>query len=191
MAQRARVIAAIAFVLAGAAALAGEDDHLSLVPWKVIAPDQALDAPLTLLWIPASADEVRRSDLLTSAELTLLSSRCVAMRVVRSDDSARLARLKLGEELPVAVLVEREGRVVGHVDAENGTLTLTKVEALVRSEVNEREGRAEAALDEARRRAESGELEAALAIYTSLWEQRCVCPRQGKAARRAMKKIRR
>ena len=30
-----------------------------------------------------------------------------------------------------------------------------------------------------------------LTIYTSLWEQRCVCPRQGKDATRAMKKIRR
>jgi hypothetical protein len=193
MAERARVIAAIAFVLAGAVALAGEDDHVALVPWKLIAADEALDAPLTLLWVPASADELRHSDLLTSAPLTLFSARCVAMRVVRFSDGARLARLKIGEELPIAVLVDDSGRILGRVDADvgagTGTLSATKVEDLVREELNARESRAEAALDEARRHAESGELEAASAIYASLWEQRCVCPRQGKDAKRAMKKI--
>jgi hypothetical protein len=187
---RARVVVAIAFVLAGAVALAGADDHVSLVPWKVVVSDDGLDAPLTLFWIPASSEELRHSDLLTSTELTLFSSRCVAMRVVRFDDGARLARLKIGEELPVAVLVERGGRVIGRVDAEHGTLSVTKVEDLVRDEINQREGEAEASLDEAERRAESGETDAAMAIYGSLWEERCVCPRQGRDAKRAMKKIR-
>jgi hypothetical protein len=189
MAERARVIAAIAFVLAGAVALAGEDDHVALVPWKLIAAEDALDAPLTLLWVPASADELRHSDLLTSAPLTLFSARCVAMRVVRFSDGARLARLKIGEELPIAVLVDDGGRIIGRIDAENGTLSASQVEDLVREELNARESRAEAALDEARRHAESRDFEAAAAIYASLWEQRCVCPRQGKDAKRAMKKI--
>ncbi|HKR63910.1 MAG TPA: hypothetical protein VJZ00_09270, partial [Thermoanaerobaculia bacterium] len=180
-------MAVIAFVLAGASALAGEDDHLALVPWKVLAGEERVDAPLTLFWIPASSDELRRSELLTSADLTLFSARCVAMRVVRFDDGARLARLKIGEELPVAVLVDRDSRLLGRVESVDGVLPLTKIEELVRDELNAREGLAEAALDEARRRADSGELDAALAIYNSLWEQRCVCPRQGKDARRAMK----
>lgn len=191
MPHRARVMAVIAFVLAGASALAGEDDHLALVPWKVLAGEERVDAPLTLFWIPASSDELRRSELLTSADLTLFSARCVAMRVVRFDDGARLARLKIGEELPVAVLVDRDSRLLGRVESVDGVLPLTKIEELVRDELNAREGLAEAALDEARRRADSGELDAALAIYNSLWEQRCVCPRQGKDARRAMKKLKR
>jgi hypothetical protein len=189
--SRARVVVAIAFVLAGAAALAVADDHVPLVPWKVVVSEDGLDAPLTLFWIPASSEELRHSDLLTSTELTLFSSRCVAMRVVRFDDGARLARLKIGEELPMAVLVERGGRVIGRVDAEHGALSVAKVEDLVREEINQREGRAEASLDEARRRAESGESDAAMAIYGSLWEERCVCPRQGRDAKRAMKKMKR
>ena len=181
MRHAARLFAAIAFVLAGAHALADDGLHVSLVPWKVIEPGAVTDRPLTLFWIPASADELRRSDLLTSEELTLFSSRCVAMRVVRFDDHDRLATLGI-EAMPAAVLVDGEGQVIGRADARN----LSEVIELVRDELDERESVANARLDEARH---AHDVEEALAIYRSVWDQRCVCPRQGRDARRAMKKI--
>jgi len=190
MRYAARLFAAIAFLLAGARTLADDGSHVSLVPWKVIEPGAATGTPLTLFWVPASVDELRRSDLLTSEELTLFSSRCVAMRVVRFDDLDRLTALGI-DAIPAAVLIDGEGGVIGSVDPRNGALVVSEVVALVRNELEERESAANARLDEARRAAEAQGVDEAIAIYRSVWEQRCVCPRQGRDARRAMKKIRR
>jgi hypothetical protein len=183
-------VAAIALVLAAAVTLADENARLSFVPWKVIEPGAAVDAPLTLFWIPASTDELRRSELLTSYELTLYSSRCVAMRIVRFDDIERLVKLDVST-LPAAVLVDDEDRVVARVDAENEMLPVSAVETLVRDALEARESEADARLDEARSHAEAQETEEALALYRLVWERRCMCPRQARDAQRAMRKMKR
>jgi len=185
MAGLARVLAAIAFLAAGADALAGGDDRVSLVPWHVLDPATAVDSPLVLYWIPASGDELRRSPMLTSNELTLFSSRCVAMRVVRFNDSVRLTSLGVGPDVPVAVLADRDGNVIGRVEPEDGVLLVHEVEDLVRKELDRREAAADAMLDRAR------ELDSAAAMeaYEAVWEARCLCPRQARDAKRAMKKL--
>lgn len=188
MCRFACVLAALAFVLAGAELPAGEV-HVSLVPWKVLAPRDTVDAPLVLFWIPASPDELRRSPLLTSDELTLYSSRCVAMRVVRVDDRARMTRLAPENEIPVAVLTDRKGEILGHIAGEDGYLPVSEVESLVRDELERRAGEAEALLDRAREHAEANEIAAATELYERVWEARCMCPRQGRDAKRALKKL--
>jgi hypothetical protein len=185
----ARCIAFIAVMAAGVTVLPGEERHVSLVPWKVIEPGETVDAPLVLFWVPSSGDELRRSPLLTSDELTLYSSRCVAMRVVRVDDGARLAKLQIEAELPVAVLADRAGHVVATVEAERGVLSVGDVEELVREELETRTANAETLLDEARRRADDGDLESAQELYREVWDARCLCPRQGKVAQKALRKL--
>lgn len=187
--RTARVAAALAFLASGVQLLPAGETHVSLVPWKVLAHEDVVDAPLVLFWVPASPDEVRRSPLLTSEELTLYSSRCVAMRVVRVDDRARLARLEVEDEVPVAILTTREGEIVGQVEGNGGRLSVSEVEELVREELDRRAAEADALLDRARERAAAHETEAAVAIYRSVWESRCTCPRQGKDAGRALKKF--
>ncbi len=190
MVRFARVLtAAVAFLAAGANLLAAGDARVTLVPWEVLDPAEPVDAPLVLFWIPATPDELRRSDLLTSYDLTLFSSRCVAMRVVRFNDSARLASLDVGPEVPMVVLTDHEGNVLGRVAADDGELPLAEVEDLVREELDEREARAEALLDRARDRAEDHDERAALSLYQQVWAERCVCPRQARDAKRAMKKL--
>lgn len=190
MARFARVLtAAIAFLAAGANALAAGEAHVALVPWEVLEPAETIDAPLVLFWIPATPDELRRSDLLTSYDLTLFSSRCVAMRVVRFNDSARLTSLDVGPEVPMVVLTDRDGNVLGRVEADHGELPLSEVEDLVREELDEREAVAEALLDRARARAESQDEAAAMTLYQEVWAERCVCPRQARDAKRAMRKL--
>jgi hypothetical protein len=183
--RRVRCIALLAMVAAGAGALAGEEDHVSLVPWKVVGPGESVDAPLILYWVPASRDELRRSPLLTSHELTLYSARCVAMRVVRADDGSRLAALHVEARLPVALLTDRGGRVIGSREA----VSVSEVEGLVRDELETRSARADALLDEARRHAIDGDVEAALTLYREVWDARCLCPRQGKAAQKALRRL--
>ncbi len=184
-----RWAAALALALTGIEASPGESPHLSLVPWKVVEPGDDVRAPLVLFWIPASRDEVRRSELLTSDELTLYSSQCVAMRVVRSDDDAMLVKLEAGEALPVAILTDGEGHVLGRVDSDEGALAVAEVEEMVREELDHRVTAAETMLDEARTKAEAGAIDEAIALYQSVWEQRCVCPRQARDAQRALKKL--
>lgn len=185
----ARVLAAVAFLAAGADALGAGHDRLSLVPWRVLDPATEVEAPLALYWIPASADELRRSPMLTSDELTLFSSRCVAMRVVRFNDSTRLTSLGVGPDVPMAVLADGEGKVLGRVEAEDGVLPLHEVEDLVREELDRREAAADALLDRARELAAADDAAAAMELYGSVWEARCLCPRQARDAKRAMRKL--
>ncbi|HUR79972.1 MAG TPA: hypothetical protein VM733_04360 [Thermoanaerobaculia bacterium] len=186
---RARCIAFLAIVAAGASALTGQQRSASLVPWKVIEPADAVDTPLVLFWIPASAEELRRSPLLTSDELTLFSSRCVAMRVVRADDNARLTKLRVEGELPMAVLADNAGRVISVVESERGVLPVREVEELVRDELETRTANADSLLNEASRHAEDGNLDAAEELYREVWGARCLCPRQGKVAQKALRRL--
>lgn len=177
--------ASTAVALTAAAALAGNGSHPSLVPWKVIEPGSAPErAPLVLFWVPSSRDELRRSELLTSDALTLYSSQCVAMRIVRLDDRAMLERLGV-DEVPVVVLTNADGEVLARGD---GT-SVAVAESMVRDELEARAEAAEALLDEARAKAAAGERDAAIAIYRDVWDQRCVCPRQARAAHKALKRL--
>jgi hypothetical protein len=179
----ARFVATSLLLLAGALPLAGEEPHVSFVPWKVIAPGGTVDAPLTLFWVPATAEELRRSGLLTSDALTMFSARCVAMRIIRFDDVDRLDALEV-DERPAAVLVDHDGNVVARAKAgETG-----EVERIVREALESRERVADAQLDEADRMTD---VESAEVVYRAVWEQRCVCPRQAKDAQRALKRLRR
>ena len=188
MSRLARLSAAFALLFRGAYALAGEA-YVALVPWQVVEPAAEVDAPLALFWIPASADELRRSAMLTSDDLTLFSSQCVAMRVVQLNDVDRIAELSVDAELPVAVLTNRAGEVVGRVDSEHGVLSVAEVEDLVRDELGRRAAVQEAVLDRARERAEADDVDGAVALYRSVWEERCVCPRQARDARKALRKL--
>ncbi|HEX6083405.1 MAG TPA: hypothetical protein VF266_02705 [Thermoanaerobaculia bacterium] len=184
-----RCIAVMAVMAAGGFALSADERPASLVPWKVIEPGENVDAPLVLYWVPASPDAMRRSPLLTSDELTRYSSRCVAMRVVRLDDAERLQALRVEGELPLALLVDGTGRVIATVEGERGTLSVTEVEELVREELETRMASAEMLLDEARRRVRDRDVAAAEELYREVWDARCLCPRQGKVAQKALRRL--
>jgi hypothetical protein len=169
MNRLARVAATVAFLCCGADALPGGEAYVALVPWRVLAPETKVDAPLALFWIPSSVEELRHSELLTSDDLTLFSSQCVAMRVVRLNDQARLASLAEDVKLPVAVLVDRNGHIVGRAESQDGILSVTEVEA--------------------RERAEANDVEAAATLYRAVWEERCLCPRQGREAKKELRKL--
>ncbi|HEV7763876.1 MAG TPA: hypothetical protein VGQ76_02640 [Thermoanaerobaculia bacterium] len=189
MKRLARMVAAIALLFCGADALRAGEDYVAMVPWRVLEPETNVDAGLALYWIPASGEELRRSELLTSDDLTLFSSQCVAMRVVRLNDEVRLTRFAEEEELPLAVLVDHAGEVIGRVESEHGVLSVEKVEDLVRDELDRLAAEKEVVLDRARERAEAHDVEAAAALYQSVWEARCECPRQGRVARKALRRL--
>jgi hypothetical protein len=152
--------------------------HTTFVPWKPLRPgDEPPKAALVLYWVPASRDDFKRSELLSSEELAMYAAQCVGMHVIRPEDEERLATLEV-EAVPAAVLLDSEGREVDRVDAVEGALRTSSVVDMVRD-----------ALDAARRKAAAGDLDAAVELYRTVIEQRCMCPRQARDAQRALKKI--
>jgi len=160
------------------------------VPWKVHRPgDELPTAPLVLYWIPASADDFRHSDLLTSRVLASYVAQCVALEVVTSDDEATLAKFEVHGPLPAAILVDAWGVVIAKVAADKGVLRATDVEKMMREGIRAREDELNHALDDAPKRIESGDRDRGVAIYRRVWMQRCVFPRHGREAERALKKL--
>jgi hypothetical protein len=66
---------------------------------------------------------------------------------------------------------------------------VTAVEKMVRDAVRTRETEVGAQLDEAARRLGRGERDAAVSLYRSVYEERCLCPRAGREAQRALKRL--
>lgn len=174
------VVVALFVVAAAADDLSGP---VSFVPWKVlIAGDAPPKSPLTLFWIPASADDFKHSEMLFSRSLTLYSSQCVSMDVIRADDQAMIEKLGVAGSLPVAVLIDRDGKELGKVPNDRGTLRVGAVERLVREQMRAREMQLDAALDAARRTSD-------VSALRSICDLRCAFPRQAKAAQKELKRL--
>jgi hypothetical protein len=186
----ARSIAVFAIALTGAGPAPDEQPHVVFVPWKVLRPGTLpVRAPLMLFWIPASRQELRRSDLLTSEELAKFASHCISMMVVQPDDRVTIESLRVDGRLPLVLLADGDGAVLARLQSESGDLPVEEVEAMVRTALDSRSAEADAVLDTAKEKAASGETEAAIILYRKVWDQRCTCPRQGKDAQRALKKL--
>ena len=158
-----------------------------LVPWRLVgAPEAPPPTALTLYWFPASYSD---TDLRESRMLTLYTSQCVGMEVVKPDDASTIAKYEVTGKLPAAILVADDGKVVAHVDAENGHVKLSRVENMIHDAIFERETALETQLDDARKKADSGDKDGAIAVYQKVWEQRCVAPKKGRAAQKGLKKL--
>jgi hypothetical protein len=160
------------------------------VPWKVLNPgDDPLRMPLVLYWIPASRDEIRHSDLLTSRALTLFSSQCVGMQLIRPDDDSMIDQLGVTGRPPIALLLDGDGHEVARVENQHGFLALSAVERMVRETLRAREDAIDKQLDEAQRKVEANDRDAAAALYLGVWAGRCLFPRQGREAQRALRRL--
>jgi hypothetical protein len=187
MKRRIRVTGVVLVALLALRAWAA-DPRLSLVPWKVLEPGaQPLKTQFVLFWIPASADEMRHSDLITSYRLTLYSSRCVGMQVVRTDDEVMLVKLS-STPPPLAVLMEGE-KELARVAPENGPLTAAAVEAMVRETIDRREIKLNAMLDRAASQCAAGDKSEAIELYRQVAVDACLFPRLAKTAQRALRRL--
>ncbi|MBK5258991.1 MAG: hypothetical protein JJE51_05310 [Thermoanaerobaculia bacterium] len=189
-ALRAGTVAALLMTWPLAAAMS--DRSVAFVPWKVLDPSSPSSGALMILyWIPSQPDELKRSDMVHSKTLMAYAARCVAMRVVRADDSVRLASLDVSQKLPLAILVDAEGKVIGRLGGGGAPLRSLDVEMMVRTAFDERELSAEAMLDTARARVAAGDRMSAADLYSQVLAQRCAFPRLAKEAHRALRKLER
>ncbi len=159
-----------------------------VVPWKV-ADASAATAALTLYWAPAAAAEVKGSDLVSSRTLTLASAQCIGMMIIHPEDTATQAKWEVAGKVPMAFLAGPDGKQIAKVDGDKGKLRLSDVEGMLNRELKAREGALDKVLDEAKQKADGGDKDTATALYTQVWEQRCLSPKKGRAAQKALGKL--
>jgi len=185
----ASALSAFAMAAVVAAQIQSANAPATFVPWKVLNHDDApVKGELVLNWIPATRDEIRHSPLITSRSLALYASQCVAMQIIRPDDNETIEKLG-AEELPAAVLVDRDGTVVARVKSEAGSLRTADVEKMVRDALTSRDRELDQVLDSARTKADAGERDAAVDLYRRVCALRCLFPRKARDAERALSKL--
>lgn len=159
------------------------------VPWRVIKPtDPPVNAGLIVYWLPTGGDEIRRSSLLNSRTLSLYAAQCVTMGVVDSQTPLG-QKLVSNDKLPVALLAQPDGTVLGKAENKNGFLKVDQVEKLVENEVKNREKALKEKMDAARAKAKAGENEAAIQEFRGVLEQKCLFPKLAKDASKELKKL--
>jgi tetratricopeptide (TPR) repeat protein len=165
------------------------DQQVYRVPWKLIqANDPPVNEGLLLYWFPSSQQEIERSSLLNSRMLSLYAAQCVTLGVV-DVRTAIGQKFAAGDKLPVAVLAQPDGTLVGKAENKDGFLKVEQVEKLLESEVKKREGAIKEKIDSAKNKAKSGDSQSAIQEYRAVLEQKCLFPGKAKDAAKALKKL--
>jgi len=166
------------------------DPYEHLVPWRFLNKGgPLLHEPLTLYWLPASAQEAEQSPLLSSRELLQAADLCIGFEIIEPEDAATIAKLGESGKLPAAVLVNDQGNVIRRVEGTRGRLTAPPVEKIVRDELSARGETMYARMTEARKRAAAGDKQGAIDLYKKLWDDRCLFPLAGTEAQHALKTL--
>jgi len=167
----------------------GSDEMVYHVPWRILkADDPPVKAGLVLYWAPTGANELQNSSLRNSRLLTFYAEQCVTMGVVDSNTPLG-QKLVSGVKLPIAMLAEPNGTVVGKVENNKGYLRVEDVEKLIESEFKKRESALKEKFEGARNKAKAGDSENAIAELRGVVEQKCMFPKLAKDAAKELKKL--
>jgi tetratricopeptide (TPR) repeat protein len=167
----------------------GMSEVVYQVPWKLL---QASDTPapggLVVYWFPASENELKNSSLRNSRTLALYAAQCVTMGV--ADAATPLGpRFVADEKLPVAVLAQSDGKIIGKAQGVEGKLKVNQVEKLLETEMKQREAGVKQAMNTAKDAAKKGDKDAAITQYRAVYDSKCLFPKQGKDAEKELKKL--
>jgi len=158
------------------------------VPWKVRSPKDPPAKGLVVYWFPASAEELKRSSLRMSRSLSLYASQCISMEL--ADGQVPNAQKLVGEsKLPVAVIATPDGTPVTRVENKEGKLKVEALEKVLTTEVKTRESALDEQMKEAKAKAAAGEKDAAIKLFQSVLEQKCMFPGKAKSAAKELKKL--
>ena len=159
------------------------------VPWKNITLDDRL-APdaLVVYWFPASQIELEKSSLRNSRTLSVYAAQCVTMGVADARTPVG-QKFAADEKLPVAVLAQADGKILGKAESNDGFLRVPQVEKLVEAEFKQRETVVKTRMKEAKDLAKQGNKDDAIARYREVLGQKCLFPGQAKDAAKELKKL--
>jgi len=158
------------------------------VPWKVIGPTDALKEGLAVYWLPSSQKELEASSLRFSQTLAGYATQCVTMGIV----DQRMAfgqKIAGADKLPVAVLAQPDGTVVGKAENKNGFLKVEQVEKLLETEMKKREGAVKEKMEDAKAKVKAGDNPGAIEEYRAVLDQKCLFPKRAKDATKELKKL--
>ncbi|HUR96712.1 MAG TPA: tetratricopeptide repeat protein [Pyrinomonadaceae bacterium] len=159
------------------------------VPWKVMKEtDKPVTEGLILYWFPASKEELQKSSLKESRELSLYAAQCVAMELA-DNRTPHAEQLIGGSKLPIAVLANPDGTAVNKVENVAGKLKVADVEKLVSTEVKTRGTSLDNDLKDAKAKAAAGDKDSAIKLYKNVTAQKCMFPKKAKVAQAELKKL--
>lgn len=162
----------------------GGNPTVYFVPWKIADPAKPVTSGLILYWFPASKEEVRASPLRESRDLSLYASQCVTMQI--ADTRLPNADTLLGgAKLPVAILADPQGKVIGKIENNNGKLDRAAVEKLVAGEVKTRKADADTELRDGKAAEAAGNKDAAIKAFQTVIANRCMFPDKAKEAQKS------
>src|SRR5436305_1949744 len=90
---------------------------------------------------------------------------------------------------PLAVLTTPDGAPVSKVENQDGKLKVADVEKLLESEMKKREDALDVNMKEGRDKAKAGDNQAAIKIFSSVLDQKCMFPKKAKEAAKELKKL--
>jgi tetratricopeptide (TPR) repeat protein len=158
------------------------------VPWKVVHAADTLKDGLALYWLPSSQQELEKSSLRFSQTLSNYASQCITMGIL--DQRMELGqKLAAHDSLPVALLVQADGTIVGKLENKNGRLNVVDVEKIVETEMKKREDALKEKMEDAKSKVKSGDSQTAIQEYRAVLEQKCLFPRRAKDAAKELKKL--
>ncbi|HEY0783003.1 MAG TPA: tetratricopeptide repeat protein, partial [Thermoanaerobaculia bacterium] len=162
------------------------------VPWVVLGPGQkgAAKEGLIVYWLPPSVAAAKGSDMQTSRTLALLSGHCVNFAIVTPDNDAMRGQLAVTDKVDMAVLTTADGKEIGRAMPDGAkALNPSQVEKLVNGEIKSREQGADRKLSQASEKEKSGDADGAVALYSTVYGDRCLVPGSAKKAAKALKKL--
>ena len=109
------------------------------VPWEFV-PDTESAPPgdIIVFWFPTGPENAENSSMRESRELVTWSGKCVGVGLVPDSNSDLRSRFKAPSDEPTAVIVTRDGDVLGRVGATKGRIRVSQVEKLVGNELSAR-----------------------------------------------------
>jgi tetratricopeptide (TPR) repeat protein len=174
----------------GGPGAAPPDQQVYMVPWKVQSTsDPAPKTGLVLYWFPSSKEELQKSSLRTSRQLSLFAAQCVAMQVATGDASESTLKLAEGAKLPIAVLATPDGTAIVKADNKDGFLRVDQVEKMVTDEMKKREQAADQQIKAAKEKEKSGDNPGAITTLKAVVDQKCLFPSKAKDAVKELKKL--
>jgi tetratricopeptide (TPR) repeat protein len=166
-----------------------EEPRAYVVPWRILKTNDApLTNPVIVYWFPSNVEDMNSSELVSSRMLTLYSAQCIGMQLVKPDDKETIAKWKVDGKLPIVLLVS-DGKEAARATAEDGVIHSANVENMIHHELYVRQVALDDQLEAAKKKAESGDKDGAIAVYQNVWEQRCLVPDRGRDAQRALKRL--
>jgi tetratricopeptide (TPR) repeat protein len=165
----------------------GDTPTVYHVPWKMHEKDKPVTTGLVLYWFPATVEEIKRSPMLTSRDLSLYAAQCVRMELA-DGRTTNVEKLTGASKVPFVVLADSAANIIGRVENKDGKISVGDVEKLVGNEIKARKAKIETAFKDAKSK-EGTDKDAAINGFRAVVAEKCMFADKAKDAAKELKKL--